>query len=736
MSCEHCNGPGSTDIPGTKCCWERAMEIKKFKALVKKKYIIEVIFDLLISVTSVATDIIALLNYLMKEKYAFAILTMIPVLLPTFVFTNVYLDDGEEEEELTSKRKLAPVSRIISVSGKVADSTASQPRTRAWETSMEDSVQVDSEQFEFPLESDGTDSSIRSMNGDDGVEVTCREKCFFHCPTVRRSCRYTYGFWSGCAQCCCNKNHELRRKGALAMKNSMQRMFKYGFGTFVLRFIAWAWYIKAIIYGVKAYKEPKRFMKIETPNRHWSYELLVRLDFLQAALENAPQCVIQLYALITQPDEDQLLGILTLAFSFIDFIRISVSVHWDMGKGPVIAPGGCYDTWTWKFINTSSWIFIYSARSAAIALILATSGFQNPLTILPAAMLVLHIIVFTKVLSKAEYGVAGQKIIIAVFISLFFLPELDLDTTVVPTIIQFYYATTIIQNAFFIIPWTGFDKEYCFSTGQYITRSPTGRPTPQRPSLTTFFSTIGISAAVTTPTRDPKEITAFPTSTEPSNTDHAGGCLIDPTLISLAVPMLTITGVIFRLVSSQKMANYKRDLLPAKKVIGHNKLETSVANIFNKSWTTVGVSELFSAFSRMLKKEVIIIDRNPSEPGLMEIFGNDKNKRFSFLNSRLQTDFLASQTFIRESFSLMTRTTRSHDVTIEGLDQTMNEEDLPPEYSSDSELTFRTQKIKKRPRVPRSRNVSESVDVPEVVATSVVEVDLPSGSHMLEMCWI
>lgn len=69
------------------------------------------------------------------------------------------------------------------------------------------------------------------------------------------------------------------------------------------------------------------------PDKHWSYELLIRLDFLQAALENAPQCVIQLYALITQSDEDIVLGLLTLIFSFIDFIRVSVSIHWDMHKG-------------------------------------------------------------------------------------------------------------------------------------------------------------------------------------------------------------------------------------------------------------------------------------------------------------------------------------------------------------------------------------------------------------------
>lgn len=60
---------------------------------------------------------------------------------------------------------------------------------------------------------------------------------------------------------------------------------------------------------------------------------MIRLDFLQAALENAPQVVVQLYALTTQADEDVVLGLLTLILSFVDFIRVAVSVHWDMDKG-------------------------------------------------------------------------------------------------------------------------------------------------------------------------------------------------------------------------------------------------------------------------------------------------------------------------------------------------------------------------------------------------------------------
>jgi hypothetical protein len=71
----------------------------------------------------------------------------------------------------------------------------------------------------------------------------------------------------------------------------------------------------------------------DRPDSHWSYELLVRLDFLQAALENAPQCVIQLYALLTDAKEDRTLAILTLIFSFLDFLRVTTTVLWNIAKG-------------------------------------------------------------------------------------------------------------------------------------------------------------------------------------------------------------------------------------------------------------------------------------------------------------------------------------------------------------------------------------------------------------------
>ncbi len=85
----------------------------------------------------------------------------------------------------------------------------------------------------------------------------------------------------------------------------------------------------------------------------------------------------------------------------------------------------------------------------------------------------------------------------------------------------------------------------------------------------------------------------------------------------------------------------------------------------------------------------------------------------------------------------MTRSTRSHDVSIGQLDEKSgNEQDSVPEYNSDSELTFRSRNVKKRPRIPRSRNVSESLDIVGSPDTTVVQVDMPNGTQFLEMCWI
>lgn len=63
LDCEHCNNGSDPNNTGDKCCWASAMEIKKFRNRVKHKYIFEVLIDMIISTTSVATDIIALVMY-------------------------------------------------------------------------------------------------------------------------------------------------------------------------------------------------------------------------------------------------------------------------------------------------------------------------------------------------------------------------------------------------------------------------------------------------------------------------------------------------------------------------------------------------------------------------------------------------------------------------------------------------------------------------------------------------
>jgi hypothetical protein len=45
------------------------------------------------------------------------------------------------------------------------------------------------------------------------------------------------------------------------VKKSIKRLLKYIFGTFVLRYISLAWYAKALMFGIRAYREPKKYMK-------------------------------------------------------------------------------------------------------------------------------------------------------------------------------------------------------------------------------------------------------------------------------------------------------------------------------------------------------------------------------------------------------------------------------------------------------------------------------------------
>lgn len=179
-------------------------------------------------------------------------------------------------------------------------------------------------------------------------------------------------------------------------------------------------------------------------------------------------------------------------------------------------------------------IFFSSARSAALALILATSGVGTLKVevLFPAIVFTIHILIFGKLLSKAEYGVAAQKILVSVFISLFFLPELDSSVNL--QIVQLYYATIIIQNSLFVIPWDGFEMDYCI-TSQGIFKKTDPTPRPVTPTPLYSFST-DPTVRTTTITRSPPitirhMLMQITPSTTPEPEAHQD-CLIDPTWIS------------------------------------------------------------------------------------------------------------------------------------------------------------------------------------------------------------
>ncbi|OXA40497.1 Pro-epidermal growth factor [Folsomia candida] len=343
-----------------------------------------------------------------KGRWTIAVVTAIPVLLPTIIFTNVYLQDETQGYcKLPKPHHRKPAAERVSEcddkeSTLATSTTATTAQTSSRETTME--------QFHSKLD--------------------------FHCGTCHMLCVSCSGCWGGMLRSVCYKDQASRDNESRTVKRSIKRLLKYIFGTFVLRYISLAWYAKAFIFGVRAYRQPKKYMKMALPNTHWGYDLLVKLDFLQAALENAPQCIVQLYVLLVYSDENQILGIITLLFSFVDFVRVSVSVQWDIRKGPVIAPSGCYKT-------------ICIGRSAALALVIATAKSWS--IAIPVIFMIFHSILFTKLFSKERYGLAAQKIFVSVFISIFFLPEFD--TLELPVLTQLYYAVIHIENLFFIVPW-------------------------------------------------------------------------------------------------------------------------------------------------------------------------------------------------------------------------------------------------------------------------------------------
>lgn len=154
---------GSSPGPGGNGCaegsdfdWAADDAVERFKKQVFWKYIVEVIFDVVISVFSVVTDVVSLGMYLkvmdlytivlhtcsqivviQKKRWGIALLTAIPVLLPTIIFTNVYLADETQGYCKLPKRKRKVGSRSVSESDeKVSTSTAGHSQANS-ETPLE-----------------------------------------------------------------------------------------------------------------------------------------------------------------------------------------------------------------------------------------------------------------------------------------------------------------------------------------------------------------------------------------------------------------------------------------------------------------------------------------------------------------------------------------------------------------------------------------------------------------------
>ncbi|CAG7722995.1 unnamed protein product [Allacma fusca] len=559
MDCEHCNKNGAEE----KCCWLKAVEIFKFKRRVLHSYIIEPIFDMVVSTISVVLDIITLVHYTMKRKWALAILTSIPILLPTTVFTNVYMSDGSKKN--TSQKFTRPTKKPL-MKGQSSDSM-------------------------FHLLEERVESA--------------QKLSIFNC----------IGCLSGTLHSLFHKDRKIRKRGAKLARKSFRRSAKYLFGTLVLRFIAWSWYLKALLFGVKAIRQPKKYMRMKQPDTHWSRELLIRLDFLQAALENAPQCVIQLYTLLTDFSEDSTLGILTLSFSFVDFVRVVTSVFWNINKGPVVAPEGSYGKRLWKLLNISSWVFIYTARCSAVALVIGTAAASNNgIYAVPIVALILHVVLFAKLFSSKQLGQASEKLMVTTFISIFFLPELD--STDVHVLVQFYYAMILLENTIFTVPFRGLDfPGYCLE-------SPI---TPMSPNVTQVSDELESYGGI---------------SLDKMSAVSNRHCYIEPWIIVFLVPAFTITGSVIRLTAYQKMATFRKTLSPKKLDGSKVTMEERVATIYKKKWTTMTVKEMWTGFKRMLKKEEITVPTS-------------NTYQIQTASSDLRSRFQLSQEFIRKSSSVL-----------------------------------------------------------------------------------
>jgi hypothetical protein len=116
------------------------------------------------------------------------------------------------------------------------------------------------------------------------------------------------------------------------------------------------------------------------------------------------------------------------------------------------------------------------------------------------------------------------------------------------------------------------------------------------------------------------------------------------------VPALTMIGIIMRLAASNKMAKFKRNL-PQQE--DRMVMEERVARLYRAKWSQMTVNYLASAFLKMLRKEVISKETDETFKPI-GIVGDDEPTPVYFISPTLNSEFHASQSFVREAVAFLT----------------------------------------------------------------------------------
>jgi len=284
------------------------------------------------------------------------------------------------------------------------------------------------------------------------------------------------------------------------------------------------------------------------------------------------------------------------------------------------------------------------SRSAALALTLAT--LRDWVALVPGIWALLHITLFAKLFGSRKYGMAADKILVTIFITIFFLPEFAVHRDTKYELVQFYYAMIIIENVFFIIPWNGIDFQYCLGTQKtYPTTPNNGRsissPTPFLPSITSPRPG-GIKDEGSNNWDRPIDLSFF---------ESADDCVIDPIIVVIMVPTLTMVGVVMRIAASKKMSEFVSSLPEKEKTM---KMEERIARLYSTKWKNMTVKEMGAAFLRMLRKEVIHEEKDDRRhSGDRKISNGNKSKAPGIVVISDEFDSLnVSQHFVKRSYSL------------------------------------------------------------------------------------